>query len=87
MPVVVGATILAGIVIVIEWGIRRGTGRPAAFSDLRSISAEVSMHVICGAVFGSVISILGLLPGLGIAWLVIRDAGIPMLKLASPIAH
>ena len=86
VPIASVFVILIAVVTGVELVLRRATGRPTSFKDLRSIAREVSEYFGGGALVGGIMSTLGLLPGLGIAWLIVRDAGVPMFKLAAPIA-
>jgi hypothetical protein len=85
-PVAIGILVLTAVITGVEWVSNRATGKQLDFRGLRSIAGEVLKHVVGGAIIGGCVSILGVLPGLGVAWLVLRDVSMSMFRIAAPVA-
>jgi hypothetical protein len=86
VPTATALVILAAASTGAEWVLRRVTGKSVGFRDLRSIFGEVLNCVGRGTFLGVPMSILGVLPGLSVAWLVVGNASLRMLKIAAPVS-
>ncbi len=86
IPIASAFVILTAILIGLEWILQRASVEQSVFKGLRSIAGEVKKCVLRGALLGGIMSVLGVLPGLCVAWLVFQDADVQMLKVAAPVS-